>query len=116
MWTVRRVIEVKELTLPEVKTLLEQRGKESELDRVQRVTLDYATKFSKVDPDVVAALKQELTEQHGLSQFAAIQLINILPESIDELRTLLTREGRTFSTEELENILATLNKYRRKEE
>ncbi len=112
----RRVLEVKELTLPEVKALLEHRASEAELDRIQRVTLDYVTKFCKLDLDSALKLKQELMDKFGLSEFAAIQVVNIMPETIEELRTLLTRESKTFLTEELEEMLKVLDKYRKKED
>jgi len=116
VYIMKRVIEVKELTLPEVKALLEKRGEDAELNRVQRITLDYVSRFCKIDLESALKLKDELTKKFGLSLFATIQIINIMPESIEELRTLLTQEGKVFTTEELESILATLDKYREKEE
>lgn len=111
----RRILETRELTLPEVKALLEQRASEAELDRIQHVTLDYVIKFCKIDPDAARELRKELKDGFNLSQFAIIQIINIMPETIEELRTLLIREEKTLSTEELKEILRILDKYRRKE-
>jgi len=107
-----KILEVKELTLPEVKKLLEERGKVEELNRMQRVTYDYLSKFSKLDADSAIKLKRELVEEHSLSLFSAIQIVNIMPETIEELRTILAKEGKVFTEDDLKNILSTVDKYR----
>ncbi|MHA1207672.1 MAG: hypothetical protein ACTSRF_00270 [Candidatus Freyarchaeota archaeon] len=43
-----RILKERLLTLAEVKKILEERGTKGELSYVQRVTLDYATKFSQL--------------------------------------------------------------------
>ncbi|RLF22668.1 MAG: hypothetical protein DRN15_08285 [Thermoprotei archaeon] len=112
----RRIIEVRELSLPEVKAILEKLSKEKELNYIQKLTLDYASKFSKLPHDLAVKLKEELVKQHGLSTFAAIQIVNIMPGTIEELRTILAKEGRVFTTDELQEILNTLKKYYQIEE
>ncbi|RLF17575.1 MAG: hypothetical protein DRJ66_00505 [Thermoprotei archaeon] len=106
-----KILEVKELTLPEVRKLLEERGKTGELNRMQRITLDYLSKFSKLDADHAVKLKEELIEKHGISMFAAVQIVNILPKTVEELRTILAKEGKVFTEEDLKAILDTISKY-----
>ena len=109
-----KVLKEKVLTLPEVKKILESLGEEN-LDQFQRRTLDYATKFSKVDAKSAKELVKKLTEEHGLEEEEAIQIVNCMPESIEELRTFLAGGRKIVETSKLEAVIALLNEYRQKE-
>ena len=110
-----KVLEIRELTLPEAKELLERRMAEGGAERLLRVTYEYVSKFSKLPAKLAVELRKELVEKFGLSTFAAVQVVNIMPETVDELRTILAKE-RTFTTEELQKIVDLLNEYRRRAE
>jgi len=109
-----KVLKEKVLTLPEVKKILESLGEEN-LDQFQRRTLDYATKFSKIDAKSAKELVKKLTEEHGLEEEEAIQIVNCMPESIEELRTFLAGGRKIVETSKLEAVIALLNEYRQKE-
>ena len=102
------------MTIPQVKETLETIGEER-LDQFQRRSLDYAAKFSKVDSDMVETIVSKLVEQFELDKEEAVQIINCLPESIQEIRVFLASGRRIMETSKLERILAFLNKYRKKE-
>ena len=102
------------LTLPEVKEILESLGEEN-LDQFQRRTLDYATKFSKIDSKSARELVKKLVEEHGLEEEEAVQIVNCMPESIEELRTFLAGGRKIVETSKLEAVIALLNEYRQKE-
>lgn len=103
------IVEIKameEIPLARVKTVLEKlAGEVGELKYHQQITLDYSSKFSKAPLEKVEELVQRLTKEKGLSKPTAIQVANILPREVDELRPLLAREGRTFLPTDLEAIL-----------
>ncbi|MEM1537622.1 MAG: hypothetical protein QXK12_06130 [Candidatus Nezhaarchaeales archaeon] len=97
---------MEEVPLVKVKAILEKLASEvGELKYHQQVTLDYSSKFSKAPLEKIEELVQRLTKEKGLSKLTAIQIANILPREIDELRPLLSREGRTFLRTDLEAIL-----------
>ncbi len=108
-----KALKEKVLTLPEVKEILE--SLEESLDQFQRRTLDYATKFSKIDAKSAKELIKRLVDEHGLEKEEAIQIINCMPESIEELRTFLAGGRRIVETSKLEAIIGLLNEYRQKE-
>ena len=101
------------LTLSEVKEILESLGEEN-LDQFQRRTLDYATKFSKIDSKSAKELVKKLVEEHGLEEEEAVQIVNCMPESIEELRTFLAGGRKIVETSKLEAIIGLLNEYRQK--
>ena len=110
----RKALKTRIVTVPQVKEALEAIGEE-QLDQFQRRSLDYATKFSKVDPDIVDTVVKEFVEQFEVEEEEAVQIINAMPESIQEIRVFLAGGRRIIETSKLEKILVFLNKYRKKE-
>jgi DNA-directed RNA polymerase subunit F len=99
------------LTLPQVKKILETIGEEN-LDQFQRRTLDYANKFSKVEPEKAEELLQALTKEYGLEEAEAVQIINCMPETVDELRVFLAGGKKIIETSKLHTIVELLNENR----
>ena len=102
----------KNLTLPEVKKLLESLGEEN-LDQFQRRTLDYASKFSRVKAKTAEKLVEKLVQEFGLEKEGAIQIVNCMPKSIEELRAFLTAGRRIIETSKLEAIVNLLDEHRK---
>jgi DNA-directed RNA polymerase subunit F len=111
---VRKALKERIITVPQVKEALEAIGEER-LDQFQRRSLDYATKFTKVDLGMVDTIVKELVEQFKVEEEAAVPIINAMPESIQEIRVFLAGGRRIIETSKLEKILIFLNKYRKKE-
>lgn len=110
----RKALKEHSITIPQVKEILETIGEER-LDQFQRRSLDYATKFSKVDPSIAETLVDKLVEQFELEKEESVQIINCMPESIQEIRVFLAGGRRIMETSKLERILAFLDDYRKKE-
>jgi len=110
----RKVFKERIITLPQVSEILKAIGEEN-LDQFQRRSLDYAAKFSKVNAKVIEEILKKLTEEFGLEEEEAVQIVNCMPESIEEIRTFLAGGRRIIETSKLEGILDLLNKYRKQE-
>ena len=96
------------LTLPQVKKVLEEIGEEN-LDQFQRRTLDYVNKFSKVDAKTAEKLLEKLVQEFDLDEAEAIQVVNCMPETVDELRVFLAGGRKIVETAKLEAVVAFLN-------
>ena len=107
----KREISESRLTLPQVKKVLESVGEEN-LDQLQRRTLDYVNKYSKVDPEKAEELLQTLVKEYGIDEAEAIQIINCLPETVDELRVFLAGGRKIIETTKLHAIVELLNENR----
>ncbi len=107
----RKLIEEKLITNPEAKSILED-VKEEQLGEFQRRTLEYTRKFSKLPPKEASKLTEELHAKLQLERNDAIQIVNCLPSTVEELRALLTVKGRFVSTEQLSGILEIMRRYR----
>jgi len=106
-----REISESRLTLPQVKKVLESVGEEN-LDQLQRRTLDYVNKFSKVDPEKAEELLQTLVKEYEIDEAEAIQILNCLPETVDELRIFLAGGRKIIETSKLQAIVELLNENR----
>jgi DNA-directed RNA polymerase subunit F len=107
----RKILKVQPITIPEVKAILESLGEEN-LDQFQRRTLDYATKMSYVNPETARKLLEELRAEGTLEEEEAVQIVNIMPKTIEELRVFLAGGRKIVETSKLEKILSILDKYR----
>lgn len=110
----RKALKERTVTIPQVKEALDAIGEER-LDQFQRRSLDYATKFAKVDPSIVDAVVNDFIKQFEVDEEEAVQIINAMPESIHELRVFLAGGRKIIETSKLEKILEFLNKYRKRE-
>lgn len=108
----KRNVEERRLTLPQVKKRLESMG-EANLDQFQRRTFDYVSKFSKADVDPAEKLVLKLVTEYGLDEDEAVQVVNCMPRSIEELRVFLAGGKKIIETSKLEAMVALLEENRR---
>ena len=109
------ILEEKHIPNPMAKELLEKVVRVLEISgytptMLIHKTLDYLRKYSKMSSDRANALDREL-QAFNLKPETRIMIINICPETLDELRTLLVLEERIIETEEAEKILDIVKKY-----
>jgi DNA-directed RNA polymerase subunit F len=102
----------KRLTLPQVKQQMESIGEEN-LDQLQRRTFDYVSKFSKVEAKDAPELVQQLVTDFGLEEVEAVQIVNCMPKSVEELRVFLAGGRKIIETAKLETIINLLNTHRK---
>jgi DNA-directed RNA polymerase subunit F len=101
----------KKLTLPQVKKTMDSIGEEN-LDQLQRRTFDYVSKFAKVSAETSEKLMQKLVTDFGLEEVEAIEIINCMPKSIEELRVFLAGGRKIIETSKLEAIIKLLDEHR----
>jgi len=102
------VVKKRMISLPEVKEILSKHDVES-MDQIQRWTHDYVSKFAKIEPKVAKKMKQNLIDQCGLTEEEAVEIINILPKSLPELRSFTFGWKKLILSETLEKILKVIN-------
>ena len=104
----KRELSENRLALPQVKKVLEAIGEEN-LDQFQRRTLDYVNKFSKLDAEAAEKLLEKLAKEFGLDEAEAVQVVNCMPETVDELRVFLAGGRKIIETAKLDAIVSLLN-------
>jgi len=102
------IVKKRMISLPEVKEILSEGNPES-LDQIQRWTFDYVTKFAKIEPKVAKKMKQDLINQCGLTEEEAVEIVNIQPKSLPELRSFTFGWKKLILSETLEKILKIID-------
>ena len=95
------------LTIAEAHQIL-QKIDIAKADQIQKRTLDYASKFAKATPESAKRLRKELETECGLSEEEAVEVVNVMPKSIEELRTFTSGWRKLLPTETLDKILEVL--------
>lgn len=96
------------LTIAEAHQMLQKIDIEK-ADQIQKRTIDYTTKFAKTTPEASKKLKKELETECGLSEEESVEVVNVMPKSLEELRTFTSGWRKLLPTETLEKILKILH-------
>jgi len=110
----KKILSQTPLSIPEVKRLMEER--EGELNSMQLRVLNYVRKYSKLSSEAAEKLIEELMEKFELTREEAVQIADICPTHIEELRAILSGYKRLvsfllFSEEKMRAILDLVKKY-----
>jgi DNA-directed RNA polymerase subunit F len=99
--------EKKPLTIPEAHQILQKIDVEK-ADQIQKRTLDYTTKFSRATAESAKKLRKQLENECDLTPEEAVEVVNIMPKTLEELRTFTAGWRKLLPTETLEKILKIL--------
>ena len=95
----------KPMALSEVMAMLEQRSESGDFNYTQRVALDHATKFSRLSLEQTNQLFTKLQDDFELDLDSSVQICNIIPETIEELRIVMSEQFTDLDDSKLEAIL-----------
>ena len=109
-----RKIGEKTVSIPEVKEIMEYVKEQMEeidseegMSHFQEITYNYVNKFAKIDVKKAKKIKKFLMEKYDFEEIYAINIINVFPKSVPELRIMLEKSftGKTLNDEQLEVVL-----------
>jgi DNA-directed RNA polymerase subunit F len=92
------------VSLSEVKELLKIQDPEN-MDQIQRWTFDYVSKVSSLEAASAKKMKLQLIKECKITEEEAVELINICPKTMSELRSFTFGWKKLILTETLEKIL-----------
>jgi DNA-directed RNA polymerase subunit F len=98
----------KMVSLAEVRDILTDRQAESELSAEQKLALEHAQKFSRLESK---KLVKELTELGFVSEVNAVKIADILPSHPDDVRLIFSKERASVEKKDIEKILSVVQKY-----
>jgi len=98
------------VSIPEVKEILEKEDPDT-MDQIQRWTYDYVTKFAKMDAKDSKKLKQELVKECGITEEEAVEIVNIRPSTLAELRSFTFGWKKLILAETLEKMLKLIKEH-----
>ncbi len=113
----KEVKEFEYITISEAKEVMEKiakkRQEEAELLFETRRALKHLRTFAKLPADKAKELVEELMKlpQVGRKDLA-VKLVDIMPRIPDEVRIIYAKERFTITSEQIEEILEIIDKYR----
>jgi DNA-directed RNA polymerase subunit F len=98
------------VSISEVKEILE--GQEIEqMDQIQRWTYDYVSKFAKMDAKEAKKMKHELVKECDITEEEAVEIVNIRPTTLAELRSFTFGWKKLILAETLEKMLKIIKEH-----
>ena len=98
------------VSISEVKEILEKEDPET-MDQIQRWTYDYVSKFSKMDAKDAKKMKQELVKECNITEEEAVEIVNIRPTTLAELRSFTFGWKKLILAETLEKMLKIIKEH-----
>ncbi|MFQ5573643.1 MAG: RNA polymerase Rpb4 [Nitrosopumilaceae archaeon] len=98
------------VSISEVKEILERQDAET-MDQIQRWTYDYVSKFVKMDPKSAKKMKQQLVKECGITEEEAVEIVNIRPTTLSELRSFTFGWKKLILAETLEKMLKIIKEH-----
>ena len=95
------------ISLPEAKQILGNVDPE-DMDQIQRWTFDYVSKFTSIDAEKAINMKNLLITECNLTEDEAVEIVNIRPTSMAELRSFTFGWKKLILAETLDRILGII--------
>ena len=103
----------KYLTISEVKNILKKIEKErNEISYEQRIALDHANKFAELPTQKIKGLIKELMELDYIEESHVYKLVDLLPDTNDDIKTIFAKERINLNDDKINDILNIINKYK----
>ncbi len=110
-----RKIDEKTVSIPEVKKIMESvkesimqiDSDEEGMSHFQEITYNYVNQFAKMSEKDAIKIKKLLIEKYDIEELYAINIVNIDPKTVPELKMILEKSftGKTMNDEKLQEIL-----------
>ena len=98
------------VSISEVKEILEKEDPEK-MDQIQRWTHDYVSKFAKMDAKAAKKMKQQLVKECDITEEEAVEMVNIRPSTLAELRSFTFGWKKLILAETLEKMLKIIKEH-----
>ena len=109
----KRVVDIRDVTLDEVREILEKG--EDELGFEQVKTLDYVKKLTKISKEKANEMIDELMAAvPKVNKPKATKLANLMPKKAGEIEVVFAKEIVSLTEEDIKTILEVVGKYAKK--
>ncbi len=105
-----KVLDEEEISIPDVKQVLEARKKERDMVYEQKICLEYLEKIPKLTPAKYKALLEELSKIAILKPRHITLITNMLPDTDEEVEALFLKERTALKKEEIKQIADIVKK------
>lgn len=108
-----KILKSEPFTMASLAEEMKPKSKKETITPIQQKVLDHSVKFSKLNKSRELKLFEELKalEVPRITEEHIATIVNLMPKSINELRTVFAGSKTTVAPENLEKIQQTVSKY-----
>lgn len=101
------------VSLAEVKAMLEKAQKDrAELTYEQKIALEHAKRFARVDPKVAKTLARAIQEAlPGVEEKFALRVADLLPQHVDDVKAIFQKSRHELSEADIAKVLAVVDEH-----
>ncbi|MDR3283259.1 MAG: hypothetical protein LBS92_06630 [Candidatus Methanoplasma sp.] len=99
------------VTLAEVRDLLTAENLDRELLPSQKAAMEHAQKTAAISAENARALMAEVMGIHGVTEYAAVKIADLVPQYSDDVRAIFSKERVTLDAEIINKIIEVVSKY-----
>ena len=102
-----------DISIHDAKRIIDERKKERDLVYDQKICLEYLEKVSKLTPTQVKNLTEELEKVAILKPRYIALILNVMPDTEEEVEALFSKERINLKKEETKQIVDILTKFKK---
>lgn len=102
-----------DMSIHDAKRIMHERKKERELVYDQKICLDYLEKIADLTPKQLESLLEELGKIAILKPRYIALILNIMPDTEEEVEALFAKERTNLKKEEVKQIVQIVGKYKK---
>ena len=106
-----KVIDVKPVGMAKAKKIMTSHEKKKELSYEQKLALEHLNKFTILSHENSEKFLDELSKVLRMSQETMIKIMDLMPQTPDELRMIFAREKFSLKDDEIKKILEIVKKH-----
>jgi len=93
--------------------ILEERKEDEELGYEQKLAYEHIAKFKAIGPEAAKKAMAELLKL-GVSERAAVKMVDIMPIDILQLKHILVKEKKSFEEDDIKKMMEVVDSHRGK--
>jgi DNA-directed RNA polymerase subunit F len=97
----------------DAKEILSERKKDKDLNYEQKICLEYLEKVCDLSPTKIKEIIQELSKISILKPRYIALIINMMPDTEEEVETLFSKERTNLKKDEIKQIVNIVNKFKK---
>lgn len=104
------IITEEDISMHEAKRIMEERKKERDLVYDQKICVEYLDKVAKLTPTQLKNITEELSKISILKPRYIALILNMMPDTEDEVDALFSKERTNLKKEEVRQIVEIIQK------
>ena len=101
------------VSMPEAKQIMEKRKKDKEMVYEQKICYDYLEKVCYLTPAQFQSFVEELSKIAIMKPRYIALIVNIMPDTEEEVEMLFSKERTNLKKEEIKQIVEIVNRHKK---